>query len=139
MSFDDIKVLNVDEDTGLITFKIQAKKVSGLDKLVQVVVLALLNSPGRDVLDPDRGSGIPTLVGSNIDPNDSTEIFAEVAQRVMRTQAEIIDSQIGLDESDEEQLREIKIINIERGGSIDEIFVRLKIINEAGQQTSLVV
>lgn len=134
----EIQLIERDHRTGRISFVLKAKKLTGISKLVQVVVLSLLNVPGQDVLDPSKGGGLPTLVGSNIDPNDSTEIFAEVAMRIRKSEQEIIDDQIGINDPPEEKLRELRIIGIDRGGSPDEIFVRIRVVNEAGQATDVV-
>lgn len=134
----DVQMIERDPLSGRISFKLRAKRLTGISKLVQIVVLSLMNVPGQDVLDPDKGGGIPTLVGSNIDPNDSTEIFAEVARRIRKTEQEIIDFQIGVNDPPDEKLRELRILGIERGGSADEVFVRIRVVNEAGQATDVV-
>lgn len=134
----DIQMIERDPQTGRISFKLKAKKLTGISKLVQIVVLSLLNVPGQDVLDPDKGGGLPALVGGNIDPNDSTEVFAEVARRVRKTEQETIDFQIGVNDPPEEKLRELRILGIDRGGTPDEVFVRIRVVNEAGQATDVV-
>lgn len=138
MSFADIQVIDVHPQTRVVSFVIKPKKLTGISKLIQLVVLSLLNVPGQDVLDPDRGGGLPSLLGSNISPNDSTEIFADVVQRVKKSQREIIDAQIGLNDDPEEKLQEIQIVSIDNG-NIDEIFIRLRIVNELGRATDIVV
>lgn len=133
----EIQIIDREPDTGKIFFKLKAKKLTGISKLVQIVVLSLMNVPGQDVLDPDKGGGLPALLGSNIDPNDSVEVLAEIARRVRKTEQEIIDFQIGVNDSPEEKLRELRILGIENGNP-DEIFVRLRVINELGQATDVV-
>ncbi len=139
MSFADIQVINVDQTSRRVFFKLYPKKVTGISKLIQIVVLSLLTVPGRDVLDPDLGGGLPALVGSNIDPNDSTELFGEVAQRVKKAQKEIISAQVGLNEDPEEKLQELQIVSISQGSSADEVFVRVRVINEAGRTADVVM
>src|ERR1035437_8727645 len=127
MSFPDIQVIDVDPKTRHIFFVVRAKKLTGISKLVQIVVLSLLNVPGRDALDPNLGGGLPSLLGSNISPSDSTEIFGDVAQRVKKTEAEVIAAQIGLNDDPEERLQELQIVSIEQGAGADEIFVKIRI------------
>lgn len=134
----DIQLIDLDKDRKIF-FVLRAKELKGISKLIQIVVLSLLNVPGQDILDPEKGGGIPTMIGSNIDPNDSTEVFGEIAQRVKKTELEIVNDQIGLDDAPEEKLRQIQIVSIENGENIDEVFVRLRLINEAGQATDIVV
>lgn len=135
----DIQVIDVDPDTKKVFFKIYAKKVTGIYKLIQIVVLSLLNVPGRDILDPEKGGGLPSLIGSNIDANDSTEVYADIAQRVAKTETEIITDQIGLNDAPSEKLKELKIIEIKQGEQINEILLRLRVINQEGRASDIVV
>lgn len=135
----DIQVIKVDPETRLVSFELQPKKPTGILKLVQIVVLSLLDVPGQDVLDPDRGSGIPALVGSNIDLSDPQEILAEVAQSVRKTEREILDSQIGIDDDPSERLRQIQIVDLVPGEQIDQIFLKLRVVNESGRSADVVV
>lgn len=135
----DIKIIEADPNTGKVRFKIGSKLVSGKDLLTQVVVLSLLNVPGRDILDPDEGGGIPEMIGMNIDATDSTEVVAEVTRRIKKTQSEVLIAQAGLDLTAEEKLKELYIAGIREGESIDEILVTIRIVNEAGRITDIVV
>jgi len=139
VALNEIQLIDVDPATRRVFFVLKPKRLKGINKLVQIVVLSLLNVAGRDALDPEKGGGLPSLVGSNIDPNDSTEVFGEIARRVRKSEKEIVDAQIGLNEDPEENLTEIQIVKIQNGDNDDEIFVRLRVINEVGRATELVV
>jgi len=134
----DIQVIKVDPYTRRVSFELTHNPLTGVMKLVQIVVLSLLNDPGKDILDPEKGGGFPSMIGMNIDTEDTTELFGEIAQRVKKTQTEIINDQVGLDISAEEKLRDLAIMEIVPG-EIDEIFVKLRVINEAGKVTDLVL
>jgi hypothetical protein len=135
----ELLVIKVDPSTHRVALAIQNKKAEGILALIQIVVLSLLNTPGRDALDPGAGGGLPAMIAGNVDPNDPQEIFAEVAQRVRKTQQEIVQNQIGLRASAEEKLREIVILGMEQGVAIDEVLVRLRIVNQAGRLSDVVV
>jgi phage baseplate assembly protein W len=136
----DIQVIDVDQTTRRVSFVLKPKKVTGISKLIQIVVLSLMNVPGRDVLDPDKGGGLPSLVGANIDPNDSTEIYAEIAQKIRKSETEIISDQVGIGDPPSEKLAELQILDIRRSDvNIDEIFVRIRVINQEGRATDIVV
>ena len=139
MSSYEIQVLTVDPVSREESFQISSRKVTGISKLVQIVVLSLLSVEGKDALDPGKGGGLPSLISSNIDPNDSTEIFAEIARRVRKTEQEILEDQLGSADTADEKLREIQIVGVEKGASDDVIFVRLRVINERGQVFDAVV
>lgn len=135
----DISIIDIDPSTGRVSFKVTHKAISGIQKLVQVVVLSLLNSPGKDVLDPAKGSGIPSMIGMNFDASDTQELTAEIVQRVKKTQREVQLDQIGLQLSSEERLRDIQIISVKQGNSVDELLITLRIINEAGRIAQVTV
>ena len=135
----DIQVIDVDPVTRKVFFTLKAKKVTGIYKLIQIVILCLMNTPGRDILDPSKGAGLPTLVGSNIDPNDSTELYGDIAQKINKAEAEIIASQVGINDPSSEKLAELQILDINSGVKADEIFIRLRIINQEGRASDVVV
>ena len=135
----DISLLKIDESTRRVTLQVGSKAVTGLTKLLQIVVLSLLNNPGRDILDPDRGAGIRDMIGMNFDPTDLTEILAELTQRIRKSEKEILADQVGLNVISSEKLREIKIISVSPGDALDEIAARIRIINELGQQSDVVL
>jgi hypothetical protein len=135
----EILVIYTDPNTRRVTFKIQPKVASGILKLTQIVLLSLLNIPGQDVLDPELGGGIPELISFNFGAGDFNEIAAEVTRRVRKTEAEVLEQQIGLTVPASERLQEIQIVSIEEGDAIDAVFVRLRITNELGQQQDVVI
>ena len=135
----DIQVIDVDPVTRKVFFTLKAKKVTGICKLIQIVILCLMNTPGRDILDPSKGAGLRTLVGSNIDPNDSTELYGDIAQKINKAEAEIIASQVGINDPSSEKLAELQILDINSGVKADEIFIRLRIINQEGRASDVVV
>lgn len=135
----DISLLKIDESTRAVSLELSSKVVTGLTKLVQVVVLSLLNSPGRDILDPDRGSGIPDMVGMNYDPLDLSEVVSDLTSRIRKSETEILADQVGLNAPASEKLREIKIISVGPGTSLDEVVARIRVINELGQQSDVVL
>lgn len=138
----DFAVIQVDQVTRKVTINpgMVPKKISGIDKLIQIVVLAILNDPGRDVMNPETGSGLPGLIGSNISSSDPTEIIADVTERLEKIKEEILASQSNLlNETPSERLRDLRVLNVTQGTQIDEIIVKLRLISEAGDETTLVL
>jgi hypothetical protein len=136
----DIQIIQIDPKTNVVRFEISNKIVTGVTKLAQLFLIDLLDSPGFDVLFPEDGGGIPTLIGSNIDINDSREIFAEITRRIRKTENEIKQQQIGLNAPDDERLRDARIISIrQQPGDPLSIAVAIRITNEAGRQLDLVL
>lgn len=135
----DISLLQVDPDTREVSFKLSHKSIKGMSKLLQIVVLSLLNTPGKDVLDPGDGAGIPEMIGMNYDPSDLGDILAELTRRVRKSETEILASQVGLILAPEETLRSVSIMSVSPGAALDEVAVRIRIINELGQQSDVVI
>lgn len=138
----DFAVIQVDPTTRKVTINpgMVPKKLSGIDKLIQIVVLAILNDPGRDVMNPETGSGLPGLIGSNISSSDPTEIIADITERLEKIKEEILAFQSNLiNETPSERLRDLRVLNISQGTQIDEIIVKLRLISEAGDETTLVL
>ena len=135
----DIKFISIDPVTRIASFVLESKKVSGIDLLIQMVIAALMTSPGSDLIDQDAGGGIEDLIGYNTDENDISEIQAEVTRRISRVQRELIQNQIGLNISAEEKLRNIEILYIRAGAEVGSVDVRIRVENELGRTRDVVI
>jgi len=133
----DIQQIYIDPITRKVIFKTVARVITGIDELIQVVVLSVINSPGKDPLDYERGGGLAELIGYNI--TDMAELYAEVARRVTFTEREIIERQAGTNIEAEAKLKNINLLEVTEGDTIDEIFVKLEIINELGRTAKIEV
>ena len=143
MSFSDYKVITRDAITGEISFvpPFPPQRVEGIEKLIQIVVLAMFNSPGRSVQFPSQGGGFPALIGlSNISSSDPTEAIAEVTERIEKIKEEIIANQSSLeDENSSSKLSDILVLNVETGINIDSVIVTLRLISEGGDLVRLII
>jgi hypothetical protein len=135
----DIALIQVDPNTHQVSLKLGHQSVKGMSKLVQIVVLSLLNTPGKDILDPGEGGGIPEMIGMNYDPSDLSDILAELTRRVRKTEMEIVANQVGLSLDSEERLKSISIVSVGPGLALDEVAARIRVINELGQQSDVVI
>ena len=138
----DISLFTVDPKTRKVSFALKPKLIYGMEKLIQIILINLFTSPdGRDVLDPAIGGGIMDLIGDNIDIDNKSAVFAVVAEKIKKTEREIISSQIGVNCPNTEKLREIQIVDIEAGMNDNGTYVnvKLRIVNTAGQLTDIMV
>jgi len=136
----DVELIQIESGTRRVILKAGTRTLTGINKLLQIVVLSLMGVPGRDLLDPELDGGIPELIGWNFSPEeDIVEITSEVSRRITKTKKEVIDSQVGIDLDSSEQLRDIEIVRIEPGEQADEIQVRIRVVNELGQRTDAVL
>lgn len=135
----DISLIRLNPDTREISLELQSRLVTGVNKLLQLVILSLLNTAGKDIIDPERGAGLPDMVAGNYDPSDLTEIVADLTQRIKKTEAEVISSQTGLSVGASERLKEIAIVSITQGQSVDQILITIRVVNELGQSAEAVL
>lgn len=135
----DLKTISIDPITKRASFVLESKTVTGIDKLIQIVITTLLTGTGSDLLEEDGGGGLEDLIGYNLGEDDLSEVQSEITRRVTRTQTQIIRNQIGLDVSAEEKLRSIDIKYIRQGEELGSVDVRLKIENELGRTRDVVI
>jgi hypothetical protein len=134
---EDYKVIKIDPITRIVTLEpsIPPVKITGLEKLVQLTYLAIMNSPGRNVLNPEDGGGLVDMIGQyNLDSVDISEVLSEVTQRIEKIKEEILEYQTNLEVEDpSERLQEFTALTVEQGTNIDTIVVKFRLISEAGE------
>ena len=134
---EDYKVIKIDEITRIVSLEppFPPVKVTGLEKLVQMVYLAIMNSPGRSALAPGDGGGLVDMIGQwNIDSVDISEVLAEISERIEKIKDEILEYQTNLElEDPSERLQDIVALTIEQGTNIDQVVVKFRLVSEAGE------
>ena len=108
----DIQIIKIDPDTGLATVEMSStpKKLVGLAKLIQIVVLEFLKNPGRDVFNPEEGSGLRADIGQ-YNFIDGNEIRLRAVQRATFVEKFILDNQpVGGDPT--EKLKKLMILDV---------------------------
>ena len=137
----DVKIVTKDPNTGVLSIGMSRPPqfVSGIDLLVQIVVIELLTSPGRDILDPLSGGNLRSLVGSNIAYDDEAEVFAEV--RIMITSAErnIKRKQRTTQRPANEKLSSLDLIDIVPDEENLQLEVILRVVSLDQQDTEAIV
>ena len=139
----DYKVIKIDPETRVVTLDppVVPKYVTGLEKLVQIVYLALMNTPGRSAMYPDQGSGLKELIGqSNTSADDPSEILGIVSERVEKIKEEILENQNSLENEDpSERLVDFTALNVEQGANIDQVVVKFRLVSEAGDEANFAI
>ncbi len=81
-----------------VTFEIGNKTstVSGILKLVQLFTKWILQSPGSDLLNPNRGGGLQNIVGKLSTTRDMQPISASITRAVTTTVTQIRAAQINV-------------------------------------------
>lgn len=113
------------------------KYVSGINRLIQIVIFYILQNPGRSVLSPQSGSGLRALIGTT-NLEGEQELHAEVTLSVSKMQQDIIDLQATTADPPDEKLAQIVIVSIKASGD-DSAELTLRVINQAGDSRTLTV
>lgn len=137
----DLKILTEDPATGRLRLGVPRppQTVEGIDLLVQIVVVLLLNNGGRSIFAPDRGGGLRLLIGSNYDPTDPSELFADLRLMVSQVEERIKAEQLITRRPPSERLLSLSLIDIVAGDDQLEVEVVLQVINEEQQTQQAVV
>lgn len=95
-----ISVLSADftytAEASRISFRLgnKTKKVTGLLALVQLFTKWLLQSPGSDIFNPERGGGLQRLVGQSLSTNRLDPLLATITRSVDTTARQIRSAQL---------------------------------------------
>ena len=110
----DLKIVYRDATTGVLSIGIRRPPefVSGIDLLVQIVVIELLHSPGRDIVDPETGANLRSLIGANVAFDDEAEIFAEIKLMVQSAENNIKILQASSNRPANEQLAKLELVDV---------------------------
>ena len=139
----DYKIISIDPITRVVSINPPAvpTKITGLEKLVQVVVLALLNRPGRSAMYPNTGAGMLDFIGQyNMAVNDPSETLGAVMERVEKIKEEILEFQNALTNEDpSERLKDFTALSVEQGTQIDQVVVKFRLVSEAGDVANFAI
>ena len=137
----DYQMVVYDATTGVATVQIPTipKILTGLDKLVQIVVLYFLRNPGKAVLQPVEGSGLRADIGSYNTTIDGAEIRALAIQRTQAGQQEIISRQSANQGTPDERLKSLILRDFAYDESTLMTVLKVQVINEAGDSTNVLV
>lgn len=66
------------------------KGLRGIERMVQIFVKLLLQTPGSDKFDPTKGGGLMAAVGRNVSRNDGSAVQAAVVGAVSRARDQLL-------------------------------------------------
>ena len=137
----DIKIVTKDANTGVLSIGIPRppKFVSGIDLLVQIVVIELLTSPGRDISDPQSGGNLRSLIGANLAFSDEAEVFAEVRIMISSAEQNIKRKQRTVQRPSSEKLSRLDLIDIVPDEENLQLEIILRVVSLDQQDTEAIV
>jgi phage baseplate assembly protein W len=137
----DLKVLIRDPNTGRLRVGMPRppQYVSGIDLLVQIVATLFMTNGGRSIVVPDRAGGLRDLIGTNIDPEDPSELFADVRTMINMVERQIKEEQVNTSRPPSERLQALQLIDIVPDDEQPIIEIIISVVNEEQQQAQAVV
>lgn len=143
MANEDLRVLWRDPVTHRIKWGIgdSPKTVTGVEKLVQIFVLTLLESQEVDIFDPEAVTGLPNMIGTyNVDAMDSSEMIATLTDAVSRTEQQVIAYQKTQHYVHKtELLVSATILEIARSENVDEVNMSILLTTAAGDKLNFIL
>lgn len=104
----------------------------GIFKLIQLAILVLLRTPGRDIISPETGGGLKLILGKNVGPSLITQRRGEISIAVSATEDQLISAQSDTDLPPEERLLSLTLLDATFDFTTLEWNVVLRLISEAG-------
>lgn len=137
----DLKMLITDENTGRLRVGMPRppQLVEGIDLLVQIVVLLYLNNGGRSIFCPGRSGGLREYIGLNHDPEDPSELFADLRLMTSQIEQTIKEEQVLTARPPSERLLALRVIDVLPDETLTEIDLQVQVINEEQQTEQAVV
>lgn len=115
------------------TFGKRSRTVSGILKLVQMVMKMLLTTPGTDKFAPEIGTDVPGLVRRGVSQASAQGIKMEITTSIQDLERKIQDIQAAQAIPDSERLRSLLIRRVEYLPETAEWIVDLTVVSEAGE------
>jgi len=107
-----------------------AKK--GIFKLIQLAVLLLLRTPGRDFRNPTIGGGLKRLLAKPVGPSLMAALRAEIGMAVSVTEDQLISEQTGVAIPPEERLRSFVLTSADFDYNETTWNIVVRLVSEAG-------
>lgn len=116
------------------------ERLVGIDKLVQIVALTFLTNGGRSIAYPGRAGGVRACVGqTNLDPEDPSELFADMRIIVSQVERTIKEEQVRTNRPSSERLQSLQLIDVVPDEETDSVDISVAVVNEDQQQSQAVV
>lgn len=127
----DLGLIRLDRTTGEVTFEIgdNPPLVTGMNKLVQVVLITMITTSGSDKFE-DWGGGLLSILGRPMNPVNPAGIKSDVTVVVNATQEQILAEQVDPNLPTDERLRRIDLVDVIINADLLEVEVLIRIVNE---------
>ena len=142
-----LQVYEPDSITGVLVMRFPKNRpssVTGVQTLLQNIVLYLRTKPGSDAFSTDRGSILGDSRALSKVLNNQTQLKVLISDSIQRCQSYLIDQQTKQRErgqilAPDETLNKLEINNIYQGADITSIFVEILVYTDGNKQYFLTV
>ncbi len=139
--FSDLPDLTTSEGTFkqeqvAFTFGRRSNTVSGILKLVQMVVKMLLTSPGTDHFAVQTGTILRGLVKKGVTESSAQLLKMDIMVSIQDLERQIQDAQAGQPIPDDEILQELQISRVEFLPESSEWQIEISVLSQAGEGVS---
>ena len=114
-------------------------KVSGNRAVEQNIVKILLTNPGSDYFNQTLGGGLPLILSQSVSPDNLQTRRTEVGQAIIRTEEQLIASQVGLTLTPAERLSRIDIKRLDFDPSVSSWIIELALFMEDGNVSQVLL
>jgi hypothetical protein len=137
----DLKLLIQDPNTGRLRPGLPSPPaaIEGIDLLVQNVALLFLTNGGRSIVFPNRVGGLRQFIGANFDPEDPSELFADIRLMTSQIEQRIKEEQVSTARPPSERLLALQLIDIVPDEEQPEIEIIVAVTNEEQQTAQAIV
>lgn len=105
---------------------------TGIFKLIQLAVLLLLRTPGRDLIAPASGGGLKRVLAKPVGPSLLNSLRGEISISVSSTEDQLISEQTGVQLPPEERLRSFVMVSAEFNYEETAWDIIVRLVSEAG-------
>ena len=137
----NLNILSVDAGTGLLKLGLAtpSDEIEGIELLVQIVTILYLTDGGRSITFPDRVGGLRQFLGNNVNPDDPSELMADIRMMTTQIEQQIKQEQTSTGRPPSERLQALQLIDIIPNEADASIEIIVSVMNEEQQTEQAVV
>jgi len=115
------------------TFGVRTKPVTGILKLVQMIVKLLLTTPGTDKFAIETGTVVPNLLKRGVSSSSDQIIKMDIMVSLRDLESQIQSIQAAESIPDAERLKELTIEKVQFLPASNEWIINIAVLSEAGE------
>lgn len=111
----------------------------GLFSLIQLFILILLKTPGRDIFDEESGGGLKKLLGRPVSPKNINAKKGEISLSVSRTEDQMLEAQAASTAPSAERLQSATLQQASFDYTSQAWSITIRIVSDAGSAADVLL